>query len=189
MKRSLFFSLPLLLAACQSAAPPLSPLSGPTVATIKVAGNQTYTWSQSAHAWQGARPTATFTGTTAANKSIAGDLLPGPAWLADDGSLVFATKLRDVPAPDAHSLPWQLLQATNHLGLGVFSTTTYIQRTQTRGGMPPDSPGTVDNQQVQVPYSATFIFYGPDTAIQPALTTQPAPAPELSSPPPAAPPR
>src|ERR1700759_1457018 len=52
----------------------------------------------------------------------------GPTWKHSDGSEVVGKVFARLDSPDANSIPWLLLSATNHSGNGEFSKVTSIQR-------------------------------------------------------------
>jgi hypothetical protein len=51
-----------------------------------------------------------------------------------------------------------LLKKTETSGNGIFTKVTYIQRTNTTGGLAPSEPGAV-NELREVPYTAEYYFY------------------------------
>ncbi len=83
-------------------------------------------------------------------------------WEAHDESQVRGERMASVPAPDPNALPWLLWRRVESAGSGLLAPVTYIQRLETRGGLPtrkagPDNAG----KEVRVPYSAIYAFYGP----------------------------
>jgi hypothetical protein len=96
----------------------------------------------------------------AQNKVIAKHFA-GPTWKHSDGSEVVGKVFARLDSPDANSIPWLLLSATNHSGNGEFSKVTSIQRLHTKGGQPPQS-GCDDahrNTETKSAYSADYYFY------------------------------
>ena len=69
----------------------------------------------------------------------------------------------NLASPDAESIPWLLIKAVSHTGNGVLSRATSIQRINTEGGKAPASECDLEHvdQEVRVPYSADYRFYGP----------------------------
>ncbi len=51
-----------------------------------------------------------------------------------------------------------LLKQTKATGPGVFGKITFIQRTNTTGGLAPTEPGAL-NELREVPYTAEYYFY------------------------------
>jgi hypothetical protein len=88
----------------------------------------------------------------------------GPVWNYRDGSSVHGKVETTVPSPNASDIPSLLLKATETSGNGLFTQVSYIERSQTKGG--------VRNEKVcdaahigsssRVPYSATYTFYAPE---------------------------
>ena len=88
----------------------------------------------------------------------------GPSWTAMDGSTVVATRAAD-PVPSSNTIPWLLLRATSNSGPegGTFSSTTYIQRLDTTGGLAPTTGCDAAHvgASAPVPYTADYYFYRP----------------------------
>jgi len=89
----------------------------------------------------------------------------GPSWEISDGSKVVGKLAVNSPSPDADSIPWLLLRVVDHSGPagGRLSPVTSIQRLNTKGGKAPANgcDAAHDGQEVRVPYSADYYFYGP----------------------------
>jgi hypothetical protein len=87
----------------------------------------------------------------------------GPTWEGPDGSAVIASVLERADAPDASAIPWLLLESTDHMGSGVFSTVTYIQRLDTVGGIAPAEgcDESHEGEEARVPYEAKYAFFYP----------------------------
>jgi hypothetical protein len=76
-----------------------------------------------------------------------------------DGSRLVSTIAAYDDAPNPADLRWLLL-TTRSYGKGAFDAVTYVQRINTRGGMPPEScQSTQANQLLRVDFSAEFVFY------------------------------
>lgn len=88
----------------------------------------------------------------------------GPTWKHVDSSEVVGkvAAKQDAPKPDA--IPWLLLTATSHVGQGVLTRVTSIQRIHTDSGVAPNA-NTCDaskvGQESRSPYSADYYFYSP----------------------------
>ena len=65
----------------------------------------------------------------------------------------------------AHNLGL-LLKQTEVTGPGIFGKVTYIQRTNTTGGLAPSEPGTL-NEIREIPYTAEYYFYRAEGAASP----------------------
>lgn len=92
-----------------------------------------------------------------------GDHFAGPTWQSSNGSSVVAARVEGC-TPDAAAIPWLLLRSVSTGGKGVFSKTTFIQRTNTGGGLEPSSPGSFEGDQRKVPYVAEYYFYEADSS-------------------------
>lgn len=83
----------------------------------------------------------------------------GPHWESKSGSKVKAARVPGTGCtPDSSAIPWILLQATENSGPGIFAKTTFVQRTNTTGGLAPSEPGLF-NELREVPYTAEYYFY------------------------------
>ncbi len=80
----------------------------------------------------------------------------GPIWRLKDGSLVKGHAIGSTASSNPQSVPWLLLEAS--FGTGKFKTVTFIQRRDTLGGAAPSAP-CKDNAELQVPYSADYLFF------------------------------
>jgi hypothetical protein len=99
----------------------------------------------------------------AQNKLIAKHFA-GPTWKHNDGSEVVGKPAGKLDSPDASAIPWLLLTAASHTGIGTFSKVTFIQRLNTKGGQAPQS-GCDDahrNAETKSAYSADYYFYAPN---------------------------
>ncbi len=78
-----------------------------------------------------------------------------------DGSRLLGTVVEHQAAAAADTLPWLLLTARS-FGQGALAGVSYVQRVNTRGGMPPAgcSAGQA-NRLLRVDFSADFVFYRP----------------------------
>ena len=87
----------------------------------------------------------------------------GPSWEAGDGSRVTGKAVANAPSPDADSIPWLLVNIVSHVGNGVLSRATTIQRLNTKGGQAPASgcDASHSGQELRVAYSADYLFYAP----------------------------
>jgi hypothetical protein len=87
----------------------------------------------------------------------------GPTWMAMDGSSVTATRVDGAPAPSGTAIPWLLLKATpqNAPAGGTFSSTTFIQRLNTTGGLAPATGCDAGHVGATAPvfYTADYYFY------------------------------
>jgi hypothetical protein len=82
----------------------------------------------------------------------------GPTWESDSGSTVVGAVLKSC-TPDPTAIPWLLLGAAETEGPGIFDGVTFIQRINTVGGLAPAEPGEFVGEEVEVPYTADYVFY------------------------------
>jgi Protein of unknown function (DUF3455) len=88
----------------------------------------------------------------------------GPAWKHNDGSEVTGKLAAKVDSPDADSIPWLLLTATNHSGTGALASVSTIQRIHTKGGQPSATARCTSsnlNATSKSSYIADYYFYVP----------------------------
>ena len=95
--------------------------------------------------------------------AIIGRHFAGPTWKHNDGSEVTGKAAAKVDSPDADSIPWLLVTATDHSGDGVLGHVTSIQRIRTKGGQPPaeDCNASKQNREIKSSYTADYYFYAP----------------------------
>jgi hypothetical protein len=93
--------------------------------------------------------------------ALVGRHSPGPQWEYGDGSKVTGKMVADVPAPKPGSIPWLLLKGTSSGTGGVLSGVTYVQRTNTEGGVAPSDAcnASAVGTRKAVRYSADYLFY------------------------------
>jgi hypothetical protein len=78
-----------------------------------------------------------------------------------DGSRLLGTVVAHEKAASADTLPWLLLSAKS-FGKGALGGVSYVQRVNTRGGMPPPACGAEQaNRLLRVDFTADFVFYRP----------------------------
>ena len=81
----------------------------------------------------------------------------GPTWESDSGSTVVGAVVEDcTPHPDA--IPWLPLWAKSTTGPGIFAGVTFIQRSNTVGGLAPAEPGDFVGEVARVPSAADHVF-------------------------------
>ena len=85
---------------------------------------------------------------------------PPATWESNDGSKVTGKQLAVAPA-SAGNIPFQLVQASPATGQGAMTGVTYIQRVNTKAGVAPALPCTIDSKSKKeiVKYQADYIFY------------------------------
>jgi hypothetical protein len=78
-----------------------------------------------------------------------------------DGSRLVATIVANDEAPQSTDLRW-LLMTTRSFNRGAFERVTYVQRVNTKGGLPPARCDTAQSGQLlRVDFTADFVFYRP----------------------------
>ena len=94
---------------------------------------------------------------------VVGSHSAGPIWEGNDGSQVVGEARANADSPDPEAIPWLLIQARSNQGAGLFGSVTYIQRLHTTGGRAPVGGCDQEHagQEVRIPYTATYVFYGP----------------------------
>lgn len=84
----------------------------------------------------------------------------GPNWESKSGSRVKAAAVPGKSCqPDPTAITWLQLQMTETSGSGIFKDITFIQRTNTTGGLRPTTPGTMFGEIKEVEYTAEYYFY------------------------------
>ena len=93
---------------------------------------------------------------------LVGSHFAGPTWkIEKDGSAVVGKKTGEAPSPTSGSIPWLLLTTNTTSGTGTLTPVSYVNRIDTVGGVAPtegcDAAGI--GKKIDVPYSATYLFY------------------------------
>jgi Protein of unknown function (DUF3455) len=108
--------------------------------------------------WQLLKPNAMLFD---ASGQLVGSHTAGPEWKYKDGSQIKGRldKKTDV-TPDS-AIAWLLLEATEPQGNGILTKARFIQRVNTRGGLPPTSDCNNNHLGIEkmAAYSADYIFY------------------------------
>jgi len=118
-------------------------------------GVQIYRWSGTS--WDLVGPDAKLYAEDSYHGQV-GKHYVGPTWESNSGSKVVGTRMYGC-SPDTTAIPWLLLEAVSTSGPGIYNSVTYIQRVNTKGGLPPAGPGSFIGETVQVPYTAEYYFY------------------------------
>jgi hypothetical protein len=125
------------------------------IAHLYARGVQIYRWDGSA--WVFVAPVATLFAEANYHGQV-GIHYRGPTWEDNGGSIVKASNALPCTA-DASAIPWLRLQAVFTSGPGIFSSVTWVQRVNTTGGLKPTTPGLLEGESVEVPYTAEYYFY------------------------------
>ena len=121
-------------------------------------GVQIYRWNGTS--WAFAGPEATLYADPCFNGEIGTHYATsaGPAWEAEDGSKVVATRVADC-LPDRGAIPWLRLAALSSSPQGKFGNITHILRVNTIGGTAPATAGAFVGDEARVPYTTEYYVY------------------------------
>jgi hypothetical protein len=116
--------------------------------------------TEAGHKWGLVAPRANLYGD---NGELLATHYGGPTWEARDGSTVRARRDAGVTV-DPTAIDWLRLAATPTTGDddGRLAHTTYIQRINTVGGLPPaaaDCTPATAGTRTEVPYTADYVFW------------------------------
>src|SRR5215203_6176323 len=100
-------------------------------------GVQRYRWD--GKAWVFVEPVATLYADDQYHGKV-GIHYAGPTWQENSGGKVVAAKMKECK-PDPTAIAWLKLQATSNEDPGLFGAVSFIQRVNTKGGLPPTVPG------------------------------------------------
>jgi hypothetical protein len=141
-------------------------VTGLPILRVHATGVQIYVWAtrpEGSGAWTLRAPDATFSG-----GGMEGRHFAGPTWeCTADGSKIVGRKIAEHAAPYPNAVAWLLLEAKSHEGEGILSKVTFVQRIQTVGGKPPLTTDPKVGDEIRVPYSADYVFYGPGATTRP----------------------
>ena len=131
-------------------------------------GSQIYTCDLTggAYAWKLKAPEAELRDSQG---TLIGHHFAGPMWKHTDGSEVGGKAVAKADSPDTNSIPWLLVTAISHSGVGALTRVTTIQRINTKGGQPPaatDCNASKQNTEVKSAYTADYYFYSPPSHLQ-----------------------
>ncbi len=95
--------------------------------------------------------------------NVIGSHFAGPTWKLKDGSAVKGKVSAHVDSEDPNSIPWVLVDAESHSGVGLLTKVTTIQRVHTHGGKPPAQGCDESHHDAEIrsPYTADYYFYAP----------------------------
>jgi len=87
----------------------------------------------------------------------------GPTWKLNDGSEVTGKAVAHVDSLDSESIPWLLINVVSHVGKGLLTDVTSIQRVHTHGGQPPGYGCDESHKDAETKsnYTADYYFFGP----------------------------
>ncbi len=156
-----------LLLPAQSQDPTLPPPDAQLKATAVGLGVQVYRCApqHGTYQWTLETPIARLFDPT--TRQPVGTHSMGPAWTWTDGSSITGEVIAQHPSSNPANLPW-LLVRTHSTGtaVGTLTSVTLVRRSDTQAGLPTiDCDAVHQNNEVRVPYQATYSFY---TTAQPA---------------------
>ncbi|WP_333874499.1 DUF3455 domain-containing protein [Methylobacter sp.] len=141
------------------------PIKAPTgnhpVLTVHAKGDQIYQCSlnKGEYSWETQAPDAKLFDDRG---KIVGNHTAGPLWEYKEGSQVVGRVVKKIDMAPGSAISWLLVEVVSHKGNGLFSNVNFINRINTRGGLPPSS-GCDSNHlgsEKRVAYTADYIFYG-----------------------------
>ncbi len=134
--------------------------------TAYAKGVQIYRCSigESSPAWVFTAPEATLYETAALTGPAVGTHGAGPSWRWTDGSAILGKLVNKQPSADPKNIPALLLStssAPDTAPSGRLNGITYVRRSETVGGTAPAKGCDPKhfNQEIRVPYTATYTFY------------------------------
>lgn len=131
---------------------------GKTIATFAGVGAQIYeckAGSDGKLAWSFREPIAALVD----NGKTVGRHYGGPTWEDVDGSKIVGKVAGSAPGATPDDVPWLKLDVVKHLGGGLLSGVTTVQRLDTHGGVLSGGCDHAGNFR-SVAYSATYVFKG-----------------------------
>lgn len=150
-----------LISFQQSPDPTLPPADAHVKATAVGLGVQVYKClpHESAYEWVLEMPVAKLFDPTTHQE--VGTHSVGPTWTWSDGSSITGKVLQKHASDDPLNVPWLLLE-THSVGTatGMLANVTFVRRSDTQAGVPPMAcDAEHQNNEVRVPYQATYTFY------------------------------
>jgi len=131
------------------------------VLTVHAKGDQIYQCSanKGEYAWETQAPDAKLFD---AQGKIVGNHTAGPLWEYKEGSRVVGRVVKKIDMAPGSAIAWLLVEVVSHKGDGLFSNVSFINRINTRGGLPPSSGCDANHlgSEKRVAYTADYIFYG-----------------------------
>jgi len=131
------------------------------VLTVHAKGDQIYQCSanKGEYVWETQAPDAKLFD---AQGKIVGNHTAGPLWEYKEGSRVAGRVVKKIDMAPGSAIAWLLVEVVSHKGDGLFSNVSYINRINTRGGLPPSSGCDANHLggEKRVAYTADYVFYG-----------------------------
>jgi hypothetical protein len=150
-----------LISLPQAPDPTLPPPDAHVKATAVGLGVQVYRCAPQGGGFQWAleMPVATLFDPT--TRQPVGTHSVGPTWTWNDGSSITGTVLQKRASSDPINVPWLLLEThSTGTATGMLTDVTLVRRSDTQAGVPTMACDAVhQNNEVRVPYQATYTFY------------------------------
>jgi hypothetical protein len=161
----LSFILLTLLASPQTPDPTLPPASAHVKTTAVGLGVQVYLCApqkdgpSGSYQWTLEMPVATLF--DPATHQPVGTHSQGPTWTWSDGSSIAGKAIQKRASSDPANIPWLLVEThSTGTATGMLSDVTLVRRSDTQAGAPTMTCDAVhQNNEVRVPYQATYTFY------------------------------
>ena len=95
------------------------------------------------------------------NGQIVGSHYHGPVWEYKGGSRVKGRVVNKFDVAQEKAVSWLLVKVIAHQGAGLLANVHYINRINTKGGLPPQSGCDTNHlgSEVSIPYSADYLFF------------------------------
>jgi hypothetical protein len=137
-----------------------APLGHDAFLSVHAKGKQIYQCSlqNSSYFWQVQAPDARLYDEQG---QIVGKHYAGPIWEYHEGSRVEGRVINKVEVAPESAIAWLLVQVVGHKGNSLFSQTSFINRLNTQGGLPPSKACDANHlgSEQRVDYSADYVFY------------------------------
>src|ERR1700679_1716603 len=161
MTMLLSLALLALIVSPQTPDPTLPPADAHVKATAVGLGVQVYRCAPQGDTFQWTLDGPVATLFDPATHQPVGTHSTGPTWTWNDGSSITGKVLQKRAASDPANLPWLLLETNSaSTTTGMLSDVTLVRRSDTQAGVPPMVCDSVhQNNEVRVPYKATYTFY------------------------------
>lgn len=161
-KTASLWLLPLIASAQVTVPDTLKvPEGNQRVIALHAKGDQIYqcTEQQGEFVWQLQKPYALLFDSSG---QLVGSHTEGKAWKYKDGSLIKGEIVEKAAVDPDASVEWLLMQTSETQGNGLLANARFIQRINTRGGLPPNVPcdNTRVGEEKSVIYAADYVFYG-----------------------------
>jgi hypothetical protein len=149
-----------LISFQQAPDPTLPPTDAHVKATAVGLGVQVYkcTPSDNTYQWVLEMPVAKLF--DPATRQEVGTHSVGPTWTWIDGSSITGKVLQKRASSDPLNVSWLLLETHSVGAAGMLADVTMVRRSDTQAGVPPMAcDAEHQNNEVRVPYQATYTFY------------------------------